>query len=293
MVLIDWIVYICTLLIVAFLIKWIAIKELTRPLSACHCLCKIILFDMDTLKLLRPHKFLFKFFGIWLQERNLLSFLHVSIAFYLITLVLIFTLFTSILFVSSKKQAIDNLIVSSSSVLALLKGIVFHLNYSKNLQIFKSIQKLDKDIEWRSQTETSIIARVIRAATLLFRIFAATYISAWISLLIQNILGSSEKVFWSSTALYPGEISQDRVLYWVVLIFQGLSNLELVFLVFSFDTYGFIITMILSAHFDVLTERLRNLGSKKNIANPTTSSQLIDSTTNLKECVKRFYVCIK
>lgn len=252
---------------------------------------------MDPLIVLKPQKFILKAFGLWSDKRNFLNYLHVTFAFYFISIGFILTLFTSMLFVGSMKQLIDNLIVTNSTILALLKGMVFYFKYSKHLQMFETIKKLDKEIDMQSNTEVNIFKSVNKLTNILSGGFGACYVFAWILLAIQSVFGSSEQVFWSSTALYPGEISQNVIVFWIIFIFQGFATLALVLVTFACDTYGIIVIIILNGYIDVLSSKLKNLGSEKLLTDSartaTKSSRTIDTSLEMIECVKTFYTCLR
>lgn len=249
---------------------------------------------MDPLKILKPQAFIFKGFGIWSNNRDILNHLHITFAFYFISIGFLVTLISSILFVGSMKEAIDNLIVTNSTILAFLKGIVFYYKYSKHLEMLEIIKKHGKEINLQSPIETKIMEKFHEIADILSHGFAACYGFAWIFLAIQSIFGSSEQVFWTSTALLPGEINQNRTIYWIVFGFQGFSNLVLVIATFACDTYGIIVTMILNSYIDILSTRLNILGNievKTEEAND--SSQTSDASAELIKCVKTFYTCLR
>lgn len=252
---------------------------------------------METINLLKPHKIAFEIIGIWSLQRNILSCLHITFAFYFITLGFIATLFISILFVGSMKQAVDNLIVSSSTVLALIKGIIFYYKHPKHVEIYEVIGQLDRDIDLYSPAEVAIMKRVNKFASILFHAYGICYIIAWFVLAIQSVFESDEKVFWSSTALYPGAIGQNRIIYWIVFVFQAFANFVLVILVFICDTYGIIVTMILSSNMDILSTRLRNLGSIKanigKIREESKSAESIDQSIALKKCAEKYQTFIR
>lgn len=163
--------------------------------------------------------------------------------------------------------------------------------------MFALIRKLDQDINVHDEHELRILANVSKVVTILFRAFAVCYAFAWIVLAIQEVFGNSVNVFWTSTALYPGTIGQNRPLYWIVFVFQAFANAVLVFLTFICDTYGFIVTMILSGFIDVLSTRLNNLGQvhakidNKNVADAT--NERIDASQKLIGCVKTFYISLE
>lgn len=252
---------------------------------------------MDTSNLLTPHKIILQLFGIWTLQQNIYSRLHSSL-FFFIAIGFIATLFTSILFVGSMKQAVDNLIVSSSTILALIKGIIFYRNHSKHIQIYEILEQLDNDIDANSQVELNIMKRVTRFSTILFRAYGTCYMIAWLVLAIQSVFESDEKVFWSSTAFWPGEIWQNRAIYWIIFAFQAFANLILVILVFTVDTYGIILAIISNGYVDIISTRLRKLGSnqmkKEGQSEETSTSQQIDDASfELIECVEKLHVCTR
>lgn len=260
---------------------------------------RIFHFDkiMKTSNLLTPHKIILQRFGIWSLEPNTIySYLHFA-SFFFTALAFIATLFTSILFVGSMKQAVDNLIVSSSTVLALIKGIIFYCNHSKHIQIYEMIEQLDNEINPNSHDELTLMNRVKRFATMLFRAYAICYMVAWLALAIQSVFESSEKVFWSSTTLYPGEFWQNRIIYWTVFAFQAFTNLALVVLVFIVDTYGIVVIIISNGYIDIVSKRLRNLGSNQTKENESgeksPSKQTVHASFELKDCVKKLHICTR
>lgn len=252
---------------------------------------------MDPLKVLKYQILIFKAFGLWSNKRTIWNRLHLLFAFYFISIGFILTIITSLLFVNSMKQVVDHLIVLNSTVLAFLKGLVFYFKYTKHMQFFEIIEKLNKEINFQSNTESTIMKTAKKFIDILSYGFAVCYLFAWISLAIQSSFSGGEQMFWTSTAFYPGNISQNRIIYWIIFMFQGFANLVLVIATFACDTYGIIVIMMLNGYIDVLSSRLKSLGSDKMQldADGTSprSSQIIDASFELVECVKIFYTCLK
>lgn len=174
---------------------------------------------MDIPKVLKYQVFIIKAFGLWSNKRTLFNHLHNLFAFYFISIVFITTLAMSLLFVSSTKQVIDHLIVMNPTVLIFLKGLVFYFKYSTHLQVFELFEKLEKEIDHQSPTDKKIMQTVKKFTDLISYGFASCYVFAWILLAIQSVFCGSEQIFWTSTAFYPGEVSQNRLIYWIVFVF--------------------------------------------------------------------------
>lgn len=255
---------------------------------------------MDPLKVLKHQIFIFKVFGIWSKNRKVLNYFHIFFAFYFISIVFIITLLISLLFVNTMKQVIDHLIVLNSSILAFLKGLVIYFKHSKHMELFEIIEKLDVETNLQSRQELIIVRKVKKLSDILSYGFAACYVFAWISLAVQSIFGGSEQMFWPSTSFFPGEISENRMVFWVVFVFQAFSGLVLVFALFASDTYGIIMIIILNGHIDVLSLRISNLGYGKvqtAAVAPTSpssnASRIVDASLELIKCIKTFYTCLR
>lgn len=237
---------------------------------------------------------IFKFFGLWPSVNpKFYHYLHTAIAFYLLSIGFIVSLGISIAFVKSIKQAIDNLIVSSSVILAFIKGINVYFNKTKLIKLFEMLKQVDDQCS--CENEIKKLQKMYLDSKILFNLFLSTYITAWIVLAFQSMWASKDKVFWSSTALYPHEINQNKIVYWLLLMFQGFANFLLVILVAATDTYGVILNHILDGHIDVLASRLEALGSDKyaHLEQSFGKMQKRMCDFALENCVRTYFTCLR
>lgn len=213
------------------------------------------------------------------MNRSIIHYFHVSILFYFSTILFLSTLFTSVLFISSTKQVVDNLIVTTSSLSAFLRGIIFYTNSKERIEMFIVMKELDNGISSKTGFEKNIINSVHRRARTLFRMFLTCYCMAVGFLWVQSFYGKKNEIFWSSTTLYPNGINKIQSIYWIVYLVQGLGTTMMTILSCFLDSYQFMLLIILNGHTDVFVHRLGKIGTK-------TTEQ---ANPNLKNLVEKFY----
>lgn len=212
-------------------------------------------------------------------NRSIIHYFHVCILFYLFTILFLSSLFTNVLFISSTKQVVDNLIVTTSSMSAFLRGIIFYTKSKERIEMFKMMKELDDGISLKKGLEKNIMNSVHRRARSLFRIFLTCYCMALGFLWIQSFYGKKNEIFWSSTTFYPHGINEIQSLYWFFYLVQGIGTTMVTILSCILDSYQFMLLVILNGHTDVLVHQLRKIGTK-----PTEHAE-----PNLKNLVKKFY----
>lgn len=229
--------------------------------------------------LFKTHQKVLKILGLLPpMKRSIAHYLHVC-AFYSFTILFLSTLFTSVLFISSTKQVVDNLIVSTSSISAFLRGIIFYKNSKGRIEMFKVMEELDDGICPKSGLETNIMKTIHRRARTLFRMFLTCYCMAVIFLWIQSFYGKKNEIFWTSTTLYPERINQIKSLYWIFYFVQGFGTTMITILSCILDTYQFMLLMILNGHINVLFHRLKKIGTK----------EILRANPSLEDLVKKFH----
>lgn len=217
---------------------------------------------IDSLHILKYHILVFKAFGLWPNEPlTLKSRLHTIIAFYVLAVGFVVTLGIGIFYVHTARQVIDNLIISTSVIMALFKGAVIHINKPKFLRLFELLKKLDDTVT--PKNEQAYMWAVFKQSQLLFRMFLAAYGAAWVALALQIVWSPRHKIFWSSTARYPIGISQYQLLFWMVHVFQAFANFCLCITSAACDTFGVTLNHVLGGHVEVLGLRLRQLGCEE------------------------------
>lgn len=116
---------------------------------------------------------------------------------------------------------------------------------------------------------------------MLFSIFFVDYMLAWVVILLQVLVSPPEMRIWPSTNPLPFEYLHTPAIYLSGLIFQGASNLLLVFLDGALDTYGASLLNLLSGHIAVLGTRLENI------------DHLSSNRLHLVDCCKRYILILR
>lgn len=244
----------------------------------------------------KPHERVLKVLGLWPpKKKNIIHYLHLTI-FCLIIILFLATLFTSMLFISSTKQIVDNLIVSSSSISAFLRGILFYKFNGKRIKMFKAIEKFDDGIQLNLKAEVNVMEKLRKNALLLFRVFLMCYCMACGFLGVQSLFGKRDEVFWSSTTLYPNGINENQWLYWIIFMLQAIGTSTMTILSCILDTYTFMIIMILCSYTDILAVRLNKIGNSndfKDDQNKISKWNELSAINELKEHIKTFQLYIQ
>lgn len=191
------------------------------------------------------------------------------------------------MFVQSMNQVVDNLVITSSLIMASVKGIIVFLNQRKLKRLFSMLEELDIGI--KSSAEEAMFEGIFAESRTLLRMFLVAYLSAWSCLASQMWWSNTDQILWSSTYLYPIDALQARSIYLGVLIYQCFSNLCICVIDTSADTYGVILNHILGGHIEVLGMRVRQLGQgygKDRLRDREAGVTLI-------ECVKIYELCLR
>lgn len=222
---------------------------------------------MDSLELLRNHINTFKLFGLWpyFQLKPSLWYrLWSFITFITIGILFTLSLILSVFYSSSVDKIVDNLIITSSVVVVILKGINLFVNKSKLLELFQLLHRIDSQIhEEKHLSKFSIIFRDCRY---LYTAYLYTFMPTVIMLIFQVIFSRPERRMWNSTYLYPYDWAKDPYAYYGGIVFQGISNCCVCYFAISVDTYGIILIKILEGYVEILCDRVQKLGKKDVLA---------------------------
>ncbi|XP_055304753.1 odorant receptor 33a-like [Sitodiplosis mosellana] len=163
-----------------------------------------------------------------------------------------------ILWVDSVNAAVDHLIITSTVIMAIIKG----LNVLAKKKTFVELLRLMKELDATVTTEEyeCVFKRKFLVSDGLLLLFCANYIGSWSCVAIQVIMSHPANRLWSSTYLYPSEFLHQCGIYLGGIIFQAISNLLLVFVDIVVDTYGASLLHILGGHIEILSQHLQALG---------------------------------
>lgn len=214
---------------------------------------------MDSRLALKWHIRVFKMCGLWPPE-------HESTLYKIWTI--IFTLAVNIgfpvsqlicvLWVDSVDAVVDHLIITSTVIMAALKGLNVLAKKKTFVELLNLLNKLDETIT--HEEHDKIFKQKFRLSDGLLVLFAVNYIGSWTCVAIQVIMSNPEHRLWSSTFLYPSEYLHHQHIYLGGLIFQSISNLLLVFVDICVDTYGASLLHILGGHIEILGQNFQALG---------------------------------
>lgn len=251
--------------------------------------CVPLNFDikMNSIQVIRSHIWIYRYFGLWPSAQPSLWYTFFSITF----ICFVYTGFPvmmliSVLFVRNVNQVVDNLVMTSSLVMAGIKGINIFLKRHKLKELLNMLQCLDKGIT--TNDDERMFDTIFKESRALLKMFLVAYLSAWSCLTLQIFWSSKDQILWSSTLFYPYEPLQAPVIYFSVLVYQCFSNFCICVVDASADTYGVVLNHILGGHVDVLGKRLQQLGhGTHRTANRTTTHSL------LIRCVNTYTTCLK
>lgn len=168
---------------------------------------------------------------------------------------------SGIFFMTTLNQVVECLIILSSVIVVILKGINLYTQQNKMLELLRSIEKTEKSIILPSHQDK--FKEIFRSCRRIFNSYMIGYMFTIFSLVLQAIFSSRDKRSWSSTYIFPYDFAQRSDVYFGVLVFQGLSNICVCLFAVAADTYGVVFTQILVGHVDVLGARLSQLGRSK------------------------------
>lgn len=194
----------------------------------------------------------------------------------------------SVLFVKNVNQAVDNLVMTSSLVMAGIKGVNIFLNRHRLQELFDMLDHLDKAI---TKEEERMFDQIFEESRILLKMFLVAYLSAWLCLTSQIFWSNKDQILWSSTLFYPYEPLQAPSIYFTVLVYQCFSNFCICVVDSSADTYGVVLNHVLGGHVDVLGKRLQELGHSESSKD---SKQLNKEARDLLiQCVHTYTVCLR
>lgn len=231
---------------------------------------------MDSSKALIFHFKTFRVTGVWPKESTSRSLLY-NIWTVLVLIVLGFlfpiTQILNIFFAHSVTEMVDRLVITSSVVVVVLKGMAIYSTRKGLNEFFEIIKGLDSEIHDDSQILQ--MNKTIKIGHQLYFSYLYPYISTCVLLVFQTIYSKPETRMWSSTYAYPFEWAQRTNIYVGGMFAHGIANTCIVIFAVAADTYGVILLEIISTHIDILQERLKHLGNAKELHDDEHFNQLI------------------
>lgn len=215
------------------------------------------------------------------------SFFFFGIFFVLFTA----SLLMNLVFVANISEVVDTLLVSSTVLLATLKGFCIISKLSKLRETFDIINRLDDFVI--NDEQRLIIGESMKTSRRLVVMLSCCYYCGVTSGLILSIVGSELKLMWP--AWYPGIPWQDDMKwFWIILLFQFVASMLIAVMDSSADVYGTAMSNLLSAHLDSLSLRLKAFGNTTRLeSNKIETNRSLKLELEIKECVIYYRTCIR
>lgn len=218
---------------------------------------------MDSRVVLKWHVRVFKICGLWPPEDGSILY-NIWVVFFTITVNIGFPVsqLICVLWVDSVNAAVDHLVITSTVIMAVVKGLNVLAKKKTFVELLRLMKELDSTVT--PDEYERIFKRKFQLSDGLLLLFCINYIGSWTCVAIQVIMSDPAHRLWSSTYLYPSEFLHQRSIYTGGIIFQAISNLLLVFVDIMVDTYGASLLHILGGHIEILSQRLQALGKDCN-----------------------------
>lgn len=220
---------------------------------------------MYSVDLLKYHVAIFRWCGFWPYENGSCLYDCWSVLFSVVVAIgFPLTQLVCVAFVDSMDQIVEHLVLSSTVVMASVKGFNVMIQKRKLVQMFSILAEMDENVAIEKANYKKIFKNVAKNCNMMSYAFFVSYITSWSILVLQVIFSHVENREWSSTYLYPSAYWRQPSIYWGVLIFQAVSNLILCIEDAAVDTYAVVLLDILGGHIDVLKIQLREFGAERN-----------------------------
>lgn len=214
---------------------------------------------MDSRLVLKWHIRVFKLCGLWPPEGGSILY-SIWVVFFTLTVYIGFPIsqLISVLWIDSVNAAVDNLIITSSVIMAVVKGLNVLAKKKTFVELLHLMKELDSTVT--PAEHNRIFKRKFLVSDGLILLFCVSYIGSWTCIVIQVIMSDPEHRLWSSTYLYPSDFLHHSGIYLGGIIFQSISNFLVVIVDIVADTYGASLLHVLDGHIEILSEHLQALG---------------------------------
>lgn len=134
--------------------------------------------------------------------------------------------------------------------------------------------------------EVIYVKAIIRECQMITKIIIVVYESAITFQAVYNFFADVDDAFWPSTAFYPFEFAQLKLVYWIVFIFQGIADFNMCLSGTALDTCGVFLINILGSTIEVLRYKLRTLGTIDNQKSVDFKKKLVSCIEFHKKCLR-------
>lgn len=208
---------------------------------------------MDICENLKFNIFVFKIFGFWNKNNSLWK--H----FFFIAVCVLFPISLAIVvpYVDTLDTLLDHLLNTVSLFMVSIKAfnvIVRQKEFEELFQSMDSINQSVNHVEFNSfyQQTKNLGHKIVKG-------FLTFYAMTWMNLVVETIFSSPEERIWSSTYLIPIDVLHQPIIYYGILLYQGVSNILMALICATVDTYAIIFMRGLECAIDIVRLRLRSM----------------------------------
>lgn len=224
---------------------------------------------MDSSTVIKYQIKIFKIFGLRTSDPSSVSlFIWSFIVFVLAGLGLVLSQGISMLYASSLNDFIEQLLLICTTSTVAMKMIVFYCNQKSLTNALKSLREVDGNL--KTHQDVDMMNDVYKICSRITIFYGCMYCGNMLSLFCQLPFMAREALTWRSTTLLPYQWAKDPTVYYSVLISQAIGNSMNCVISWAIDTYGLVLTLLLSRHFEVLGSHFEHFDSHSH------KSRLID-----------------
>lgn len=166
----------------------------------------------------------------------------------------------SFFFTRSLNDFVEQLVLFCTTSTGAVKYIVFLMNRKHLMKVFRIIKEADKNL--KTDQDIAMMKGVYRRCYQITFIYLVVYLGALFSIYSELPFIAKENLTWKSTTRLPYAFAHDPKIYYGVLIFQMIGNSMNCILSCCIDTYGFLLSFVLSGHIANLCSHFENFDSK-------------------------------
>lgn len=215
---------------------------------------------MDSSTVIKYQMKMFKIFGLRPSDpSSVLLFIWSFIVFVLAGLGLVISQGIAMLFASSLNDFIEQLLLFLTTSTVSLKMIVFYFNKKSLTKALLMLREADGNL--KTHQDFDMMNDVHKICSRITIFYTCVYCGTISSMFCQLPFLAKEELTWKSTSLLPYQCAKDPRVYYGVLIFQAIGNSMNCAISWAIDTYGLLLTLLLSKHFEVLGSHFAHFDS--------------------------------
>lgn len=241
---------------------------------------------------MKYHIITWKLLGFWPPDHNPLWYKCYTFIIFLIPLISFPLLILANLFsVNNLNDVIETLLPSSTVVIATIKGTLLYRNRYKIKQLFAMLSDMDGEI--KSDEQKMIIKKCVQESQRLLKFVICVYYGGVTMAMVIAVI-AKEKM-WPSWFPFNFEYRENLTMYYVVLLYQYISNMVHAVVDSTVDMYGSTFTKLLGCHLDVLGIKFTYLGNDNDDKKKDMDDKNMDKMyyKKLCECVEYHTLCIR